>query len=240
MLRSMIRQLLIATYNVDFHSRFFNERFGVLFKTVNNANCDIIAFQEVPVQDVETIASTLQMSYPYHITSYRQSDTFRTYTEMIFSRIPFTSTGYYKFEETSQDRCLLWGNINHNGEHVTIATSHLESIYTNMRIRLIQADKIHELLGNNPNVVFLGDLNTEEHLGQLSEHWKESHNCNQTWFLRRLYPDKDDVRKQYDRVFMSPIWKLSTPAKIITPLVSEYLTKECVWTSDHDGLLVTI
>ena len=137
---------------------------------------------------------------------------------------------------------MLWVTLDYNETSVTIATSHFESMNYNAPTRLLQAQKVHELLGEIPNVLFLGDLNVEDinELGPLHEYWKESPNYNNTWFLQRLRPSEDDLRKQYDRVFMSPNWTLSNPAEIITSLVSEYLTKENVWTSDHDGLLVTI
>ena len=238
----MARPLLIATYNIDFQSIFFGKRFDRLFNTINNTSCNIIAFQEVPVAHIDPIVCLLQTKYPYHITSHTPGNIKRPYTEMIFSKSPFIVTGIHKFTETVYDRALLWGTIDYEGNSVTIATSHLESMDYNGTTRLKQAHEVHQILSDKCNVLFLGDFNTEEtdELGPITQYWKECPNYSNTWFLQRLYPDKDDIRKRYDRVFTSPIWTLPRLAKITTPLIGQYLPEEGVWTSDHDGLLVLI
>lgn len=233
------KRLSILSYNIDFQSRSINSRFTQILELIRNINSDVVALQEVPTSHLVDLRSKLSDIYPHNITSYRRKNTRRTYTELMLSKTPFTGTGYHKFEETLMDRDLIWGSIDNNGVLVTIATTHLESLDHNSKIRTIQANLVHKMLGSRSNVVLVGDLNTENSLGDISEFWTELPHNNPTWFLQRLHPSEPNISRRFDRAFVSNKWNLP-PAEIISQVSSSYLPEEEVWTSDHDGLLIKV
>lgn len=235
------QSLRIASYNIDFVSNYHLVRFNSIIKNILDRECDLILFQEVPTGFASYITKLLTKEFPYNIQPGFDTISNPKYHVMIFSKIQIVNPNYIPYELTLMTRGLLYGTIKYQNKFITIATTHLESMHHSSNVRNKQTDFIHKILGENPNTILIGDLNDESCLSSLSENWIEITNIDikPTWHLQRIKPEGGNIEKNYDRVFISKNWSFLNP-NIAEQISSEYLEKEKVWTSDHDGLLVVI
>lgn len=233
----MSKSVCVISLNVDFQTAHHTVRFQrICDGFLKVPDLTVIALQEVPAWAIRFFVSRLGPSFPYHRTSHRRHHVDTSYHQVIFARQPWHDSGIVPFEETLMDRQLLWGTIILESGPLTVATVHLESGASMQKIRDLQSSTIARVLGERPDTLLLGDMNTETALSGISGRWNEVTNDRPTWFLERLVPDKI-VHKRYDRAFTSPSFHRRARMETIG---SEFLTGHNVWTSDHDALSISI
>ncbi|KRX07033.1 Endonuclease/exonuclease/phosphatase [Pseudocohnilembus persalinus] len=155
LLNQEISQLTTLTYNVWYESHRMNERHQELRKIISSLNPDIICLQEATEMFQNYLYQDKQIRQNYFISGYK----IHGYGCLLLSKFPL------KFEllqfTESQNRSLIYGVTNVNGQQFCVATTHLESgqDQINKEKRQQQMNLIVNELNKYKNVVLMGDFN---------------------------------------------------------------------------------
>lgn len=234
-----MRKLRVISFNIDSSDEHTSTRYGEINKILFNGNYDIIFLHEVKI-GFEYIFQTFNYRLYYNV--YYDNDTKDDY----FRSMALISRNIkHKFESgklynTKMNRYYLKFLV---GEYCIISC-HAESNLRGGRARKqsneIRESQFYQIWTHciqSEKSLFLGDLNTENSCG-FDEIFNTCDIGRKTWFLQRIDKNKFDIRKCYDRFYVSRNVDYDF---VNAPHVKLNLfSKDQIWASDHDGLCVEI
>jgi tyrosyl-DNA phosphodiesterase 2 len=151
-----LEQLTLATFNVWFGESDFQTRAHGLLDILQQKRPDVIGLQEVTPDFLRILLAQKWVQNEYWVSDVT-GITVDNYGVLMLGRLPAINLMLHDLP-SHMGRRLLAATFTLNGEEVTIATVHLESL-DKWRCRQQQLQIIFNLLDAMPHAVLMGDFN---------------------------------------------------------------------------------
>lgn len=231
--------VIILSWNIFMRDYQYKWRIESLCKEIKTVNPDIICLQEVIPAFYDIIKQQLPGYSSAFIHPYKNNTTARAYGEVILSKLPIISKGFYRLE-SEQGRVNSWIDVKVNDKVLRVNTAHLESTegfsnYLLKKVKGIRQKQLSLIKSKNSESkhwIWIGDSNLLE---------DENHEMFQsnipTYFSNRFSYIFNEVNPVYYTHSYDKVWINNVTLEKFHTLSA---AKDQKYLSDHDGIVCKI